>query len=146
MMKYLLVMFVAFALLTLPAQFSYAQKALVRSVPRELIILDNIQDAFHADIQGFLEGFQYVTFVRQEYPNGKWIYHAIFTDSKPKTSVRKGNIYIFTFPKPNVVFTVSRDFPMMNRINYSSSIFTISAFTVVQTTFESKDFRGVPPR
>lgn len=110
------------------------------SAPFELRVFDDIEDILHADIHSFLIDFQYVTFIRQEYPVGKWIYHVVFTNSYPKPHDSVGGTYNFAFSTPNVSFTVSQDVAVMNRLTYSSPNLTMSGFTIVQTTFETKDF------
>lgn len=110
------------------------------NAPVEAGILDDIEDDFHADIDGLLRNFRYVTFIRQEYPIGKWIYDVIFTDLHPKPHSNNGGSYNFTFPIPNMIFTVSQDIAAMDRLSYSSPTLVVSGFTIVQTTFETKNF------
>lgn len=127
------------AIVIKPYNRQFTQRTGVNS-PVESRVLDDIEDDFHANIDGLLRDFRYVTFIRQEYPAGKWIYHVIFTNSHPKPFGRDGGTYNFTFSTPNVSFIVSQDVTEMNRINYSSPTLTMSGFTIVQTTFETKDF------
>ncbi len=110
------------------------------SAPFELQILDDIEDILHANVHTFLSNFRYVTFIRQEYPTGKWIYHVIFTNSEPKPHERSGGMYNFAFSTPNISLTVSQDLAVMNRLSYSSPTLAMSGFTIIQTTFETKDF------
>ena len=110
------------------------------SAPFELKVLDDIEDILHANINSFLSDFRYVTFIRQEYPVSKWLYHVVFTNSEPKPHDRTGGTYNFIFSTPNVSFTVSQDVAVMNRLTYSSPTLTMSGFTIAQTTFESKEF------
>ena len=108
--------------------------------PFELKILDDIEDILHADVRSFLRDFRYATFIRQEYPAGKWIYHVILTNAEPKPHNRNGGTYNFLFSVPNVSFTVSQDVAVMNRLTYSSPNLMMSGFTIAQTTFKTKDF------
>ncbi len=110
------------------------------NAPIESRVLDDIEDDFHANIDGLLHDFRYVTFIRQEYPTGKWIYHVIFTDLHPKPHSNNDGTYNFAFSIPNMIFTVSQDMSAMNRFSYSSPTLAMSGFTIVQTTFETKDF------
>ena len=110
------------------------------SAPFELKILDDIENIFRANIYTFLAGFRYVTFIRQEYPEGKWVYHVRFTHSHPEPHERTGSGYNFFFSTPNIGFSVSQDMAVFNRVYYSSQFLNIHGFTIVQTTFASKDF------
>lgn len=108
--------------------------------PVEARVLDDIEDDFHANIDGLLRDFRYVTFIRQEYPVGKWIYYVVFTDLHPKPHSNNGGTYNFAFSIPNMIFTVSQDIAVMNRLSYSSPTLVMSGFTIVKITFETKDF------
>lgn len=128
----------------------YTQRTDIKSAAEvELKVLDDIEDSFNTNLSNFFRDFRYVTFIRQErpftqnypdYPENVWIYHVIFTNSQPESFVRTGGTFNFTLPIPNFSFTVSQGMPEMNRLSYSSPSLTVSGFTIVETTFETKDF------
>lgn len=110
------------------------------SAPVELKILDDIEENFHTNVHVIVRDFRYVTFIRQEYPAGKWIYHAIFANSHSQPFRIEDGVYKFNFSTPNLSFTVSQDITAMNRFHYSSAPRILSGFTLIQTTFETKNF------
>lgn len=110
----------------------------------ELKVLDDIESSFNTNLDNLFRDFSHVTFIRQEvqftknYPEGTWIYHVIFTKSEPSYNWTTPNK--LAWPVPNISFTVSRGMPEMNKFNYSSPSLSVSGRTIVQTTFETKDF------
>lgn len=123
----------------------YSQKTdLTVPTKIELKVLDDIESSFDTNLDNLFRDFSYVTFIRQEvqsvenYPNGTWIYHVIFTKSEP--SYNWVTPHQLAWPIPNISFTVSQGMPEMNKLYYSLPDLLVNGMTIVKTTFETKDF------